>query len=38
MVETEGNTTAPVVLVPATTPGVSATVAATEVTMVGKPG
>ena len=38
MVETEGNTTAPEVLVPAIAPEVSVTVAATEVTAVEMPG
>ena len=38
MVETEGNTTAPGVLVPAIASGVSATVAVTEVTVVETPG
>ena len=37
MVETEGNTTAPEVLVPAIAPEVSVTVAATEVTAVETP-
>ena len=38
MVETEGNTTAPEVLVPAIAPEVPVTVAATEVTAVETPG